>query len=215
MAKETFYRWQNGKQRVLSSREVKQYIMRANNWTADQYQKQYDIFKNKLRAYESFKEAQGITEKQSVVSVLFREAKSKLLYGKNYKPSRKMQQIKSFSAYSISKGREKTKRADYQAQQREKYRVYLQGRFGLNQENDGFIAQNKGAKRIVEKFKEDAKEKGEPINYVKLEKALADYANKVHAKIDDNDKVQDNEAVPSGETYGSDNPVDFDIDAYL
>ena len=51
----------------LTNREVKAYIMKTNNWTASQYQKQYDIFKNKLRAYESYTQAQGAkTKKESV-----------------------------------------------------------------------------------------------------------------------------------------------------
>lgn len=208
-----FYRWQNGKQKKLTTHEVKQYIMRANNWTADQYQKQYDIFKNKLRAYESFKEAQGATvARQSVVSVLFKEAKAKKQYGSSYKPSRQMQQIRSFSAYSITKGRTKAKQTDYQAQQQAKYDRYVSSRFG---EEDGFIKSNKGAQRIVERFKEEAERTGQPVNYVRMEEALSAYANKVHAKIDENDKVQDRQAVPSGETYGSGDEVDFDIDAYL
>ena len=213
MAKETFYRWQNGKQRALTSREVKQYIMRANNWTATEYQKQYDIFKNKLRAYESFKEAQGVVEqKQSVVSVLFKEAKAKRQYGASYTPSRKMQQIRSFSAYSISKGRAKAKQTSYQEQQQAKYGAYVSKRFGAE---DGFIAQNKGAQRIVEAFKDEAKRTGKPINYALMEKALTDYADKVHAKVNEQDKVVENESIPSGETYGSDTTVDFDVESYL
>lgn len=213
MPKETFYRWQNGQQRVLTSHEVKQYIMRANNWTASEYQKQYDIFKNKLRAYESFKEAQGVVEqKQSVVSILFKEAKAKRQYGKSYTPSRKMQQIRSFSAYSITKGRAKAKQESYQAQQQAKYGEYINSRFGSS---DGFISQNKGAQRIVEAFKEEAERTGKPINYAKMEEALTDYANKVHAKIDEQDRVRQNESIPSGETYGSGTEVDFDVESYL
>lgn len=211
-----FYRWQNGQQKKLTTHEVKQYIMRANNWNATQYQKQYDIFKNKLRAYESYREAQGApAERQSVVELLFKEAKSKRQYGKAYTPSRKMQQIKGFSAYSITKGREKAKQANYQAQQRERYRTYLQGRFGLNNTETGFIAHNKGAQAIVEAFKKQSEKTGDPVNYVKLEQALADYADKVHATVDEKERVQDNQAIPFGETFGSDDTVDFNIDSYL
>ena len=32
----------------LTSKEVKAYIMKANGWTADEYRKKYDIFKNIL-----------------------------------------------------------------------------------------------------------------------------------------------------------------------
>ena len=36
----------------MTSSEVKSYIMRVNNWTSEQYRKQYDLTKNKLRAYQ-------------------------------------------------------------------------------------------------------------------------------------------------------------------
>lgn len=213
MPKETFYRFQNGQKVKLTSHEVKQYIMKANNWTASQYQKQYDIFKNKLRAYESYREVQGApAERQSVVSVLFKEAKAKRQYGTKYVPSKKMQQIRSFSAYSITKGRLKARQTDYQEIQREKYGNYINARFGSSK---GFLSQNKGAQKIVERFKEEAEKTGEPINYVKMEQALSDYANKVHATIDEKEEVQDNQAIPFGETFGSNDEVDFDIESYL
>ena len=210
MAKETFYKYSNGKKVALTSSEVKQYIMRANNWTAEQYRKQYDIFKNKLRAYESYKQAQGASEKpQSVVSVLFKEAKAKRQYGAGYKPSQKMQQIRSFSAYSITKGRQLTTSQNYLARESVKYKSYVDARFG------DFMKQNKGAEQIRQAFEDYSKETGTPINYVEMENALSDYADKVHAKVDEQDKIQDNEAIQYGETYGSDIEVDFDISSYL
>ena len=184
--------------------------MKQNNWTADEYQKKYDIFKNKLRAYESFKRAQGVNvEQQSVVSVLFKEAKAKQVYKGDYKPSRKMQQIQGFSAVSITKGRQYAQKKKYAQRVNEKYGAYLEERF------EGFIQSNKGAGRIVQAFMEDAKAKGEPVNYAKLERALSDYANKVKAKVSEDEKVTDNEAIPNGETDGSPKEVDFDYNDYL
>ena len=175
-----------------------------------QYYNQYHLFKNRLRAYESFKSAQGAkVEKQSVVELLFKEAKSKQTYGRDYKPSAKMQQIKTFSAVSITKGRQYATQQKYIERQNKKYQLYVNNRFG------DFIKANKGASDIVDQFKQDAKEKGTMVNYVKLEKALSAYADKVHARVDEEEKIQSNEAIPSGETFGSDNTIDFDIDAYL
>ena len=47
------------------------------------------------------------------------------------------------------------------------------------------------------------------------EKALADYANMLHAKIDEMGRVQEQEAIPFGETFGSGDDIDFDIEDYL
>ena len=208
--RETFYKYVRGEKTKMTSREVKQFIMKQNNWTADEYQKKYDIFKNKLRAYESFKRAQGVNvEQQSVVSVLFKEAKAKQVYKGDYKPSRKMQQIQGFSAVSITKGRQYAQKKKYAQRVNEKYGAYLEERF------EGFIQSNKGAGRIVQAFMEDAKAKGEPVNYAKLERALSDYANKVKAKVSEDEKVTDNEAIPNGETDGSPKEVDFDYNDYL
>lgn len=220
------YTWRRSKnkgmeKRYLTSREVKAYIMKQNNWTKEQYQKEYDIFKNKLRAYESYTQAQGAkTKKESVVEVLYKEAKAKQLYGPKYEPSQKMKQIRGFSAYSITKGRQLAKQTNYQERQSRKYGRYITKRFGRVDIKDpskstGLIGANKGAQEIVKAFKDDARKKGEPINYAKMEEALTDYANKLGAKVDDKDQVQTPDNLPAGEVYGSDEQIDFDIDAYL
>ena len=202
----SYYRIENGKKVYLTDRAVKEYIMRANGWTAEQYRKQYDLFKNKLRAYESYQRAQGVNEKpQSVIDVLFKEAKSKRAYGKDYTPSMKMQQIRGFSAVSITKGRQLATQEKYLAKQDARYSSYINKRFS------DFIKANKGAQAIVDAFKS----KGGRINYAKLEKALSDYANKVHASIKESGKVEDGQAIASSETYGSDIVEDFDISSYL
>ena len=220
------YIWQRSKnkgmqKRYLTSREVKAFIMKQNNWTKEDYQKQYDIFKNKLRAYESYKQAQGAkVTKQSVTEVLYKEARAMQLYGPSYKPNQKMQQIKGFSAYSITKGRQLAKQVRYQERQSKKYGAYIKTRFGEydpkdKTKNTGLIGANEGARNIIKAFEEDARLKGQSINYAKMEDALTDYANKIGSKINDNDEVTTPNNLPNGEVYGSDEQIDFDIDAYL
>lgn len=194
----------------LTSREVKAYIMKTNNWTSSQYQKQYDIFKNKLNAYESYQQARGVSiTKQSPVEVLFKEAKAKNLYGTEYKPTMKLQQIKGFSAYSITKGKAVAKAPKYVESQSRKYGRYINKRFG------GLIKNNTGAKNIKEAFKEEARKKGEPINYAKMEEALSDYADKLGAKYKPTGEAETPDTMPNGETYGSDEQLDFDVSDYL
>ena len=48
-----------------------------------------------------------------------------------------------------------------------------------------------------------------------MEEALSDYASKIGSKINDKDEVTTPDNLPSGEVYGSDEQIDFDIDAYL
>ena len=203
---EKYYKWKNGKKIAMSSREVKQFIMEQNGWTAETYRKQYDIFKNKLNAYESYQRSRGVAvEHQSTTALLFKEAKSKRTYGKDYKPSMKMQQIKSFSAYSITKGRQlaqgdSASARRYQAKETAKYEAYVQRRFG------GLIESNPKAQEINELIKDP----------VKKEKALSELANKLNAKITDDEVKEASEAIPiSTEHYGSSDEIDFDISEYL
>lgn len=180
----------------LKSNEVKRYIMRANNWTEEQYNKNYDIFKNKLRAYESFADK----KKQSPVEVLYKEARAKVREGDEYKPSLEMQRIRKFTSVSSGQAGQKALQSERYKQARgEMYASFTDIRF------KGFIDSNAKAQEINNTIKDP----------VKREKALADYANKIHAKIDEQKKNANGEAIPSGEAYGSDLEVDFDISEYL
>ena len=73
---------------------------------------------------------------------------------------------------------------------------------------------NDGAKKIVEAFYKKAEEDGKPVNATKLEEALADYANAMQERIDSQGE-DEGETIPSGETYGSDIDIGFDVSAYL
>ena len=208
MARPTFYKYTTRKvgdnvvsvQVKMTSREVKAYVMKQNGWTSSQYQKQYDILKNKVRAYESFRRSQGIKEQpQNVVKMLYTEAKAKARFGEDYKPSEKMQQIKRFSAYSITKGRQLAQQEKYIARETSKYNAYVSERF------KGFIEANKGAERIANAI----------TNPVMREKALSDYADKLNVKIAEDQEEQKSGAIPAGETYGSEESIDFDISDYL
>lgn len=194
----------------VSPTEIKQTIMRAHGWTSEEYTKARDIFKNRLKNYESFRRAQGINEApQSPVELLYKQARTMIREKSNYKMSAKMRQIESFTAVSISEGRRASERQGL-AFKRQNLRQtqYVESRF------EGLLRQNKGAQEIVERFKKEASEKGELLNASKLEKALSDYANALHDKMSYSGSGS-GEAIPTGEGFGSDGSVDFDIEEYL
>lgn len=198
-----YYKTKDGEDVEISSSEIKKTIMKANNWTAEEYRKNYDIFKNKLRAYESFRESHGASqnERQNVVDVLYREAKAKLRYGSDYAPSQKMQQIRGFSAYSITKGRKMISNSAYQKRQTEKYDAYVSNRF------DGLIAKNAQAQRLSDKYADDP---------IEREKVLSAYADALKLYINEQGKVEEGNGIPySGEAYGSDTEIEFDDEAVL
>lgn len=191
------YRTTKGKVEVIPAREIKQTIMRANNWTEDQYRKQYDLFKNKLRAYESFRKAHGAkVETQSPQELLYRQAKAKERYGEDYTPSREMQRIASFSAVSITKGRRLAQdfESTYSKRRAAEYEETTKAQFG------GFIEETPKAQEIITKISDP----------VLREEALKDLAEYVHAK-----QAPDGE-IMRGETYGSDEAADdFSVEAWL
>lgn len=198
--KETFYKYVGGNRVKMTNREVKAYIMKENRWTSEQYNKQYDILRNKLRSYEAYEKASGrAVKEQSVQSLLFKEAKARQRMGRDYSPSIKMQRIRSFT--SVSSGRA--------GQRALTGRLYMERRATTYEDATykqfkGLVENNKQAELIYNSIKDP----------VKREKALTDFANKMHAKINEQDEVIESEAIPFGETYGSDEAIDFDIDAY-
>lgn len=201
MPKETFYKYQNGQRIKMTNREVKTYIMKVNKWTTEQYNKQYDIMRNKLRAYEAYEKASGrkVTA-QSTQALLFKEAKAKRRLGSEYKPSIKMQRIRSFT--SVSSGK-----AGQRALMNQKYierraTTYTDATY---RQFRGLIDSNPQARYIYENVKDP----------VKREQALINFANKLNAKINEHGEVIESEAIPFGETYGSEDTIDFDIEEYL
>lgn len=201
MPKETYYKYSNGQRIKMTNREVKAYIMKVNKWTTEQYNKTYDILRNKVRAYEAYERSSGrkVTP-QSVQSLLFKEAKTKRRMGSDYQPSIKMQRIRSFT--SVSSGKKGQQALTGKLYRQRRARTYEDATY---KQFRGLIDSNQQAKDIYNAI----------IDPVKREQALAEFANKLGAKINEQDEVNANEAIPFGETYGSTDAIDFDIDAYL
>lgn len=171
--------------------------MAANDWTEEQYRKQYHIFKNKLRAYESYRRAHGVdVEAQSPRDVLYRAAKAKIREGSEYTPSLEMQRIQSFSAVSITKGRRLAQdlESEYSRRRGEAFAVATAQAFA------GFIRDVGKAQEIVNTIEDP----------VKREEALKALAEHVHAKQRPSGEVF------GGEVYGSDDAAeDFDYSYWI
>lgn len=197
------FKIQNGKKVELTNRQVKAYIMKVNGLTSSEYKKKYDIFKNKLRAYEAFEGRQRTIKKQSPVQILYKQAKAisrARASGEKYKPSIKLQRIRQFQSVSSGKaGKALLQKESYIEKVNAQYTEKTRAQF------DGFLKNNAKAQEIFDKIKDP----------VKREKALADYANKLNAKIDEQGKVQTPDTIIAGERIGSDSEIDFDLEAYL
>ena len=205
---DTFYRYTKNKQGQtvkvkMTPSQIKAEIMKINKWTPEQYKKNYDIFKNKLRSYEAFERASGVdVETQSARDLLYKEAKAKKRFGNNYQPSIKMQRIREFTSISSGKALEK-------ALQSKKYTTAREMTYSAKsyKQFEGLIRSNPKAQEIWNNVKDP----------VKREQALVDLANKINAKIDEQTKAmkESGEAIPSGEVFGSSDVIEFDISAYM
>lgn len=196
------YKIKKGERVELSTKEVKQYVMKVNGWTSAEYDKKYDIFKNKLRAFENYEQKHGVKNKrQSPMQLLYKQAKAKVRDGADYKPSIKMQRINNFTSVSSGKAGQKALQGKrYQERRTALYEEATSKQFA------GFIEKNAKAKEISETITDP----------VKREQALRDYADALNAKIDEQDKVNENEPIPVGsETIGSSDNIDFDISEYM
>ncbi len=194
------YKIVDGEQVALKASEVKNFIMKVNNWNAVQYQKEYDIFKNKLRTLENF-EGVPKAERESPVELLYKQAKAKKRYGADYQPSIKLQRILSTSAYSSSLKRQQ------QLLKNQSYIERLQKRYreSTNKAFKGLLEKNPVAKEINEKIKDP----------VQREKALIDLADKLHARINEQGVITDLGGIPFGESVGSSDGIDFELTPYL
>lgn len=159
------FKYAKGVKVEMTKREIKAGTMKLKGWTAEEYRKQYDLFKNKTRAYEAFMGDKG---KQSISEMMYRQAKAEHRYGSAYKPSAKMKLITKFPAVSISRGKKMAKAitsAYYQARA-EQLAEQVQVSFS------DFIEQVKKAKEIDDAIQDP----------IKKEKALAALADYIHAK---------------------------------
>lgn len=93
--------------KIMSAKEIKSYVMKANDWTTAQYNKEYDKMRNRVRAYEK---ATGREGKIKVNELLYTTTRAQQRYGRDYKESRLIRDI--MQTPSVSSGRTLSKRAE-------------------------------------------------------------------------------------------------------
>lgn len=203
-------RIRKGKEEKVSRNELRKTIMDVNNWTREEYRKNYDIFKNKLRFYENIQESRGIkVTKQSPQELLYKIARSKKLHGDEYEPSQELQQIMAVSAHSIPKGEKIAKNFESKAYKSAVGRI-------VNIRFQGFVDFYDKAKEIMNKISDP----------VLQEEALTAFATYLHRLYPRKSKDKDGGSVngsafEDGETYGSDVNMtkdmgsEFDITEWL
>lgn len=208
------YKTSKGAQVKVTRAEMRKTIMLANNWTLEEYTRQYDLFKNKLRFFEELQKSRGVEgyrkgeskEHQSPQEVLYRAARAKIRYGSEYEPSQEMQQIQSVTAHSISKGR-----AIAAAASGKSYKAAVAAI--VNIRFSGFVDYYDKAAEILEKITDP----------IKQEEALTAFAEYLHTNFPRSGKdkgaaKKGEGGIYYGETFGSgdaDSGSEFDITEWL
>ena len=158
----------------LTSREMKSTIAKAYGISIADVDKKYYLFRNKLRAYESFKIASGYeVQRQSPLNVMYKQARDMIKHGADYKPSREFQAINQFSAVSITKGEQLAKATGSRYYQ--KHQTGL-GNLALKY-YEKFITAHTPAQELKQAYKEGK------ITGVNLQEALAQMSKDVKASI--------------------------------
>lgn len=195
----SIYQTKNGVKRKLSNKEIKAFIMKERGWTTEQYNKEYDKLRNKLRTYEAYEAQSDVNvTKQSPAHILYYEAKAMKRRGANYQRSIALERINAFPSLSTGKALQKALK-NPNSSFGEIYREATDKAF------NGLINANPKAKEISEKITDP----------VKREQALKDYVEKLHAKQNENGEYQAGSAIPFGQAVGSDLSIDFDIEKYM
>ena len=190
----------------LTNKQIKAEIMKVHGWTSEEYQKHYDIFKNKLRNYEAYKRAHGAdVVAQSPQEILYKQAKAIQRDKGDYKPSMSMQRIMSFTSQSMSKSKKQEQL--YKAGHLPKsYQKISERYYKMTSERfSGLIEANPIARKLAEKIKDP----------VERDNALAEFANAIHAAKDKEGKVSGKTGFNVGVSVSSGGFSDFDIKKYI
>ena len=190
--------FKNGKE--ITRNMAVQEIAQLRNWSKARTQREIKRLNYGLRKLRKL-EGERDFNKQSGLQLLYSITKSKKRYGEEYRPSENVRFL-----YKILPKKRKVVSGKQPAIKTRKHTINLYRKRTFNQFRE-FIAANKKAQEIVKKIKDP----------VKRDKALADLANKIKAKRNEQERVERESIIPiSNEIVGSDTTdIDFDIDDYL
>lgn len=157
---------------TISSKEMKSTIAKAYGISLEAVDKKYYLFRNRLRAYESFKRESGVeVTTQSPLNLMYKQAKSMLRHGTDYKPSNEFEAINTFSAVSITKGERLAKATESRYYKKHQAEI---GSLALAH-FDKFIQMHTSAQELKRAYKEGK------ISGVQLQASLSQMAKDVKA----------------------------------
>lgn len=187
----------------ISSKEMKSTIAKAYGISLEAVDKKYYLFRNRLRAYESFKRASGVdVTPQSPLNLMYKQAKSMLRHGADYKPSKEFEAINTFSAVSITKGEQLAKATNSRYYQKHQTAI---GNLALKN-FEKFISAHTSAKELKKAYIEGK------ITGVQLQATLTQMSNDVKAR---QKELRQKGGGFSGSTIGTDDIEIPSADEYI
>ena len=191
--------FKNGKE--ITRNQAVQEISQLRNWSKARTQREIERLNYGLRKLRKL-EGEREFNKQSGLQLLYAITKSKKRYGEEYRPSENVR----FLYKILPKKRKRTGKKRQATRNIRKQTINLFKQRTQNQFNE-FIKVNETAQEIVKKIKDP----------IKRDKALADLANKIKVKRNEQEIIERESIIPiSNEIVGSDTTdIDFDIDDYL
>lgn len=84
----------------LTDRQIKSQIQELTGWSTSEYQKKYDIIRNRLRNYQK---VTGTHKEERVNEFIYKVERAKKKYGKDYIPSDYVSSVLGFTASSTGK----------------------------------------------------------------------------------------------------------------
>lgn len=158
--------------KTLTAREQAEEVRKLTGWTRQEYQKQYDVLRNRVRAYER---GTGVTEQDKRINVadLLASNAKRMFYSKYYGEEYKLTALYKavMQAPSISSGKKLSSKAEARIEQAAETRIEEQ--FGGFEKNSKFADE---IKKEVEELKKSGNYN--PQEHLKIiEKYLKEFEN--------------------------------------
>lgn len=191
--------FKNGKE--ITRNQAVQEIAQLRNWSKTRTQKEIKRLNYGLRKLRKL-EGEREFNKQSGLQLLYSITKSKKRYGEEYKPTESVRLL-----YKILPKQRKATGKKRQATRNIRKQTINFFKQRTRKQFNEFIKVNETAREIVKKIKDP----------IKRDKALADLANKIKVKRNEQEVIERESIIPiSNEIVGSDTTdIDFDINDYL
>lgn len=154
----------------LTDRQIKIQIQEITGWSTSEYQKKYDIIRNRLRNYQK---VTGTHKEERVNEFIYKMERAKKKYGKDYIPSDYVSSVLGFSATSTGRVSINEAAAEVRGVSEGRIRKLSKNEF---RRFEGLIAVSHTAQQIIADYE------SKKISILEAEKLLKSYGDTLNAQ---------------------------------